>query len=310
MAANACREQDVCARKIVAAVVLYRPDLAILSAVLAAVTAQVSRVLLIANDGVAPALALPDNADLVIPKTNLGLGAAYNLALDWGRQSGATHLLLLDQDSVPDRDMVDRLSAAFLPPARVAATGPLWRDARTGTVGHFVRFTRWGTTKVRPTDDAIIAVDFLISSGTLVALDAIERIGPFDEQLFIDHVDTDWCLRARAHDYLLIGVAAAKLNHSFGEVTLTAPLPGRNLKFFQYSPERNYYLVRNSIVLWRRPHAPIGWILHDISRTVGLVICHIIVIRPRWTRLKFIWRGICDGFSGKLTQVARPSKGA
>jgi O-antigen ligase len=298
MALGACKDDPSVCLKIDAAIVIYRPDLATLSAVLAAVAPQVSRVLLIANDSAAPALALPNNAELVIQNRNLGLGAAYNLAVDWARANRATHLLLLDQDSVAERDMVVRLGKAFSATADVAAAGPLWRDARTGKTGHFVRLTRWGTAKIRPTGHAIVSVDFLISSGTLISLKAVDRIGPFDEQLFIEHVDTDWCLRARAIGYALLGVVNARLDHKFGDATLTAPLAGGNHQFFLYPAERNYYLVRNSIVLWRRPYAPMGWVLHDFLRNVVLIFWHILVARPRRKRLKSVWRGICDGLGG------------
>jgi rhamnosyltransferase len=242
--------------KIYAVIVVYLPDLATLSAALAAVAPQVTKVLLLANDGVRPALVLPTNAELCIQERNLGLGAAYNLAAAWARANGATHLLLLDQDSVPAQDMAAILAGVFCGTSRIAAAGPLWRDPRTGKMSHFVRFTRWSATEGRATNHAIVPVDFLISSGTLISLEAIDRIGPFDELLFIEHVDTDWCLRARAMGYMLVGIAAARLDHSFGEATLTEPLVGGR-RFFSYPAELTYYLVRNSIILWRRPYAPI-----------------------------------------------------
>lgn len=280
-----------------AVIVVFHPDLATLSAAIAAVAPQVTKVLLVANDGVSPALALPTNAELFVQDRNLGLGAAYNLAAAWARANGATHLLLLDQDSVAGPDMVAILAGASSGTTRVAAAGPLWRDARTGENGHFVRLTRWGATEVRPSNHEIISVDFLISSGTLISLQAIDRIGPFDERLVIEHVDTDWCLRARAMGYMLAGVAAARLDQAFGEATLTAPLIGGR-RFFSYPVERTYYLVRNSIILWRRPYAPTGWILHDALRTTALVFLNIRTTPPRWERFKRVCQGLYEGLRG------------
>jgi rhamnosyltransferase len=304
MASSATKDDlSVGSLKIDAAIITYRPDLAMLRAVLAAVAPQVSRVLLVANDGTAPDLVLPSNAELLIQNKNLGLGAAYNLAVDWVRSNGGTHLLLLDQDSVPDHGMVVKLREAFSTPARIAAAGPLWRDARTGISGDFVRLTRWGTTKIHPLDRTIVSVDFLISSGTLVSLEAIDRTGRFDEWLFIEHVDTDWCLRARAAGYALSGVPGARLDHKFGEATLTAPFLGGGQRLFRYPAERNYYLVRNSIVLWHRAYAPTGWVLHDVFRTVVLVCWHVLFVPPRWQRLKSVWRGIWDGLGATGTRI-------
>jgi rhamnosyltransferase len=138
----------------------------------------------------------------------------------------------------------------------------------------------------------------LISSGSLISLKALERIGPFDERFFIEHVDTDWCLRARAAGYELLGVADARLDHRFGEEALRAPLVGGKRGFFLYSPERNYYLVRNTIALWRRPYTPMVWKAHGLLRVVALMIWHVLVARPRRKRLKFMWQGLCDGLGG------------
>lgn len=297
-------DRSVCSLTMAAVIVIYQPDIATLGTVLAAVAPQVSRLLLIANDGVSPALALPGNAELLVENSNAGLGKAYNVAVDWARANGATHLVLLDQDSVPDRNMVAMLGEALSGTPRVAAAGPLWRDARTGEPGYFVRLTRWGATKVRPADGATVSVDFLISSGAVISLEEIDRVGAFDEALFIDHVDTDWCLRARATGCTLLGVADAGLDHVFGEAALTTPLVGRGRRVILYPAERQYYLVRNSIILWHRPYAPMGWVLHDVQRTAALVCWHILFAPPRWTRLKSAWRGVCDGLKAARTRLS------
>lgn len=283
------------APKICAVIVIYRPDLSTLSAVLSAVAPQVTKVLLVANDGVRPALALPANSELVIQEKNLGLGASYNLAAGWAKANGATHLLLLDQDSVPERDMVAILAGALSGTTGIAAAGPQWRDARTGKAGHFVRLTRWGARKIRPTKCTTVPVDFLISSGSLISLAAIDRVGPFDELLFIEHIDTDWCLRARAMGYALVGIADARLDHTFGEATLSALIFSAGPPLFLYPAERNYYLVRNSIILWRRSYAPLAWKIHDLRRTALLICWHILVAPSRWKRLKCVYQGIGDG---------------
>ena len=282
-------------RLISAAIVAYQPDLALLAEVVHATASQVDRVLIIANDGAPWSCSLPANATLAAQDKNLGLGAAYNLAARWARQSGATHLLLLDQDSVPAPGMVTALLGAFTQSGPVAATGPFWRDSRTGEDGFLVRHVRWGIRKYRPTIGEIVPVDFLISSGSLISLDALADIGPFDEKLFIEQVDTEWALRARAKGYRLYGVADARLYHAFGEATLNRSPFGVLSRFYLYPPERNYYLLRNSIVLWRRPYVPWWWVLRDFRRTVVLMLFNALCVPPRFERLRSMWRAVRDG---------------
>jgi rhamnosyltransferase len=278
----------------------YRPNVATLVECLAATAPQVEALLLIANDGAPWSCPLPANVALVPQPKNIGLGAAYNLAAQWARELGATHLLLLDQDSVPESGMVAVLMEGFKRPGPVAAVGPLWRDSRTGEDGFFVRLARWGARKYRPVAGEIVPVDFLISSGSLISLAALADIGPFDESLFIEHVDTDWALRAGAKGYRLYGVADARLDHALGDAALSAsPLGLRRRRFFLYKPERNYYLLRNSVALWRRHYAPWRWIIHDVRRTFLLMLFYALFVPPRLARLRSMFRAVRDGLGMK-----------
>jgi rhamnosyltransferase len=282
--------------QIESAVVTYFPDPAMISAVLAAVAPQVKRVTVIDNDGGGWSCPLPENTTIIRQENNRGLGVAYNIAARRARESGATHLLLLDQDSIPAPGMVAALLEAFKQPSPVAAAGPLWHDRRSGEKGFFLCFSRWGTHKLTPGPGQIIPVDFLISSGSLISLDAWADIGPFDETLMIDHVDTDWVLRARARAYRLYGVADAGLDHAFGEIAPAVSSSGRR-RLAVYPPERNYYLLRNSIALWRKTYVPWRWILRDARRTVGLMLYYAFCLPPRLVRLRLMVRAVRDGLN-------------
>lgn len=290
-----CKESMSPSRFIGAAIVAYQPDLALLAEVVNAIASQVDRVLIIANDGAPWSCSLPGNATVKAQDKNIGLGAAYNLAAVWAQQSGMRYLLLLDQDSVPGPGMVTALLGAFTESGPVAATGPFWRDSRTGEDGFFVHGTHRGTRRYRPATGEIVPVDFLISSGSLISLDALADIGRFDEKLFIEQVDTEWALRARAKGYRLYGVADARLYHAFGEATLNRSALGMLSRLYLYPPERNYYLLRNSIVLWRRPYVPWWWVLRDFRRTVVLMLFNALCVPPRLERMRSMWRAVRDG---------------
>ncbi|WP_146604334.1 glycosyltransferase family 2 protein [Rhodoplanes roseus] len=276
--------------------VCHHPDPALLQSVLDAVAPQVARVLVVANDGHAPPGPLPAGAEVVVPPRNLGLGAAYNLALRWAAEHDATHLLLLDQDSVPAPGMVAFLRAAFdgTPGEKVAAAGPLWRDRTSGRDGHFVQLGRIGVRRCRPPPGSVVPVDFLLSSGTLVGLAAAARIGDFDERLFIDHVDTEWCLRARAAGWTLRGVADARLAHALGCGPFPGPFGTLAPRIAHYPPERTYHLVRNSVALWRRPGVGWAWRIADMRRTAAMVALHLLFAPQRVRRLALTARAVRD----------------
>jgi rhamnosyltransferase len=276
------------------AIVLFHPDVNTLGAVVSSAAAQVDDLLIIANDDAPWSCPLPENVVLARPGRNLGLGGAYNLAARWARKRGATHLLLLDQDSVAAPGMVAGLLEGFKQPGPVAASGPLWRDSRTGDDGFFVLARAWGIGRCTPRAGDIVAVDSLISSGSLISLDAFADVGPFDEILFIEHVDTDWALRAHAKGYRLYGVADARLDHTFGEAALSLWPLGPRRRLFLYPPERNYYLLRNSLVLWRRRYVPWWWVFRDARRTLTIMLFYLICVPPRLERARAMFCALRD----------------
>ena len=278
-----------------AVIVTFHPDPAFLERLVSVVSSDAAAVLIIANDCTPPTFVLRSNVTVELPKTNLGLGAAYNQAARWAAERGASHLLLLDQDSLPQANMIHKLLKIFTKMTNAAAAGPLWQDSRTGRNGFFVQLSGRGRQKRIPAPDEIVPVDFLISSGSLIPLAALADIGPFDERLFIDHVDTDWSLRARAKGYRMYGVAGARIDQQFGEQTLTPKVAGLKGRLALYPPQRNYFLLRNSIILWRRPYATWRWIAYDIRRTFLFLLYYLLFVPPRWTRLKWMWRAVREG---------------
>jgi GT2 family glycosyltransferase len=57
----------------------------------------------------------------------------------------------------------------------------------------------------------------VITSGNLLKVSAFERIGGFREDLFIDSVDFDFCLRLKKSGYRIMRCNQAILYHSLGE---------------------------------------------------------------------------------------------
>lgn len=86
--------------------------------------------------------------------------------------------------------------------------------------------------------------DWLITSGSCLDLSAYEDIGMFDENLFIDLVDTDFCIRAREKGYKLFQLSTPIMRHSLGDVRSIF-----NIKYYSHSPLRTYYQIRNKIYL-------------------------------------------------------------
>ncbi|WHZ19603.1 MAG: dTDP-rhamnosyl transferase RfbF [Rhodanobacteraceae bacterium] len=299
---DACgpREAGVCA-----VLVTHRPDLAVLADQLDALAAQVGHVVLVDNASPDPhfrdfCAAHPEVASLALPE-NRGLASALNEGIRHARGvSGTTHVLLMDQDSVPEPGMVAALWAALERAAneRVAAVGPCFRDAREGADAPFVRIRFPFNRKLRCDGRCTeICCDFLISSGCLIPLAVLDDVGGMDDRLFIDNVDLDWCFRASAAGYALHGVCAARLRHRLGDAR--RHVPGFPRGIVVHPPRRLFYMMRNRVLLYRRRYTPRRWVAQDIPRLVVKLLLFSLLVPPRAKNLRCMLAGLRAGIAGR-----------
>lgn len=294
-----------------AIVVTYQPDIATLRAALMACAEQVARVLVVDNGSELSILALlrelahQTGCSLNELGSNLGIAAAQNRGIAQARARGATHVLLLDQDSVPSSGMVERLRSALTTLAddgiSVAAVGPRLVDRRTGTSTPFIRICILGVTKKTCQDDSqsLIETDFLVSSGMLVPLEVFDRVGLPEEGLFIDNVDLEWCFRARAMKLILYGVCDAVMEHSIGDTVIR--FGGSTIH--RHDPLRQYYIMRNRILLYQRSYSPWGWVVQDFFRMLFKLVLFSLVFTPRGKNIHMMFKGIKDGLHGKVGKL-------
>jgi rhamnosyltransferase len=83
-----------------------------------------------------------------------------------------------------------------------------------------------------------------ITSGNLLNLKLYEQIGKFEEKLFIDQVDHDYCFRAWIKNYKIIRFKNLSIKHSLGKQIF---VNGKLL--FIHPPIRLYYQTRNFLYL-------------------------------------------------------------
>lgn len=246
---------------------------------------------------------LRDRVHFIWLPQNLGVGAGHNRGIAWAREQGFDRVLILDQDSIPAPGMVAALTRAQREMEsrgnRVGAVGPQYRDRYTGTRSGFVRLGALWMKRVHcGGSEPILETDFVISSGALIPMRVLDDVGTMDESLFIDHVDTEWVFRARSRGYRTFGACGAVMEHTLGTATFRVWL-GRWRNVALHSPERNYYLFRNTVVLARRPYAPRAWVISGLVRMAGLFLLYLGVAPERGRRFKLMARGIRDGLQGR-----------
>ncbi len=297
----------------VAVLVTFEPDIARLEAVFVALSTQQIGLVLVENGSMeaAAVTALASRTfggrdaalDIVPLADNVGLAAAQNIGVGAARGQRATAVLLLDQDTVLPPGAVTALcrarNAVEASGAKVGAVGPVYFDATSERYSGAWQARGWriGRGAFTPLAEFEVApADFVIASGALIALNAWDAVGGMEAPLFIDLVDVEWGLRAQALGYVSYQVADVVIDHRIGEGRvrigpITAP---------KHGPVRNYYWVRNALVLARRSSLPKAWRLYFLTRSLAYTAFYPLFGDRRWVRTRHIARGVRDGLLGRL----------
>ena len=162
---------------------------------------------------------------------NLGISKRLNQAIEVARVENFDLLLTMDQDSFFSKDVAKYYMNKIYS----------LNNTSIGMYGIKYDF------KLTSTESSLNKI--LITSGSVINIDIAYKIGGFDENLFIDGVDTEYCLKLIKNNFSTILFNDITLNHSLGESiqTLTPQLKIQNRSV--HSSKRIYYMVRNNFYL-------------------------------------------------------------
>lgn len=304
--------------KVFAIIVTYNANLKAIETLLEAVTPQVNKVFVVDNteknsDDLHKKVISFSKATFIPVGQNKGIAYAQNIGIEKAILKGAEYVILLDQDSAPYPDMVaqllNQLEISKNNYPKIGAIGPVCIDPRNSTNLSFIASKFGFPYRFNPlTSNSalnVVRLGFLISSGSLISVDCIKDVGGKRSNYFIDHVDTEWCLRARASGYTLLGSTDSFMSHSIGDETRKLGLFfSRNIPY--HSPLRDYYMFRNTFLVLRDVKSFFNWKIALIFRLIQFMAYFLIFVPDRMLRLKFMLKGIVHGLmfrSGKLDPV-------
>ena len=296
-----------------AIVVTFRPDIVVFRSLLDALLPQVERIIVVDNTPhqdvrVEEVLAQAEFGSVALLRlgSNQGIAIALNVGIQSALSAGATHVLLSDQDSLPDVNMVAALMQAsqelVAAGRRVAAVGPVYKDRHTGVTFPFQTMIPgkffYGHQRASESFPVVDALT-LITSGTLIGADVLRDVGPMREDFFIDYVDIEWCHRARSLGYSLYGMNQAVMHHALGDAALRVWYFGWRRESV-YSPERVYYRIRNFVALCRLPAIQLRWKVRSSWYLLGFVYSQVTFGKQRQQCLGMAFRGLWDGLFGRM----------
>ncbi len=283
--------------RVCAVIVAYHADSAVLQQLVDVLSKRAYAVVVVDNtpQPVLTSADLPDICVLLSMCENAGIARAQNVGIREAIALGADAVALFDQDSSPDEDLLSIL-AASLDPDLAGVVAPVCFDARSGDEIPSYRIDRWGLPRKVFAAGApeAVSVDLVIASGSVVTSCTFAQAGFMDDDLFIDYVDFEWCLRCRSSNVPIRIIPAATMRHSIGERLVDLVAFGGVI----HSAARSYYKIRNCFHLFRRSSVPRLYAVREFTTAFVQYAAMLPFVRQPSTYLLEFWHAIRDGLKG------------
>ena len=217
---------------ICATVILYNPDLHVIDNILS-YSKQVDKIILIDNSEVKNDLliqklkSLISSLEYVFNGDNLGIATALNIACKMAIQAHYEWILTMDQDSIfCDFELYLKCFKTNVHSKTAVVSPNSELDCN---------YTNTNCTAIQK--------NMTITSGSLINLNIFNKIGRFEDKLFIDEVDFEYCLKAKKNGYEVLFLENIPLKHNLGEINKN--ISTKNKIKTQHNYIRRYYITRN-----------------------------------------------------------------
>jgi rhamnosyltransferase len=205
-----------------------------------------------------------------------GLAKALNILCEKAAELNLEWLLTLDQDSTfeTEKDLLNLLSHTKKCENDVGIIAPKVVQLKRINTNHFV-----------------------LTSGTLLRMQAQKECGYYYEYFFIDALDIEYCLRLLSHGWKIKVVEDSFMNHVLGAmIEKYVPFIKKHIYITEYNPERIYYIFRNLniTIKYYKNKFPDQCKIH--RRFLFFFIIKILLYeKNKLAKLKMAWRGLLDG---------------
>ena len=286
--------------KVAAIIVSYNPDSNLFDSINLLLN-QVEKVIIVDNGSKEKYVKYiksinEDKIEIILNKENLGIATALNIGVRKALENGYEWILTMDQDSKASPDMVKKMFNVY---------NSINREERKDILSIFPNFVdeRIQSIEENSNMNSYEYVDADITSGNLLRKEVFEKVGFFDDSLFIDLVDTDFCMRLNEKGIKMIKIRDAVLYHSLGESNTIKGILG-SFNTSNHSALRRYYMTRNRFYIWEKYKGLNSFTLNRDKKLFKKEFVKIILgEKDKVNKIKMVLRGYKDykkGIKGKL----------
>ncbi len=231
---------------------------------------------------------------------NYGIAVAQNIGAEL---IDVDYVLFLDHDTVPKENSLQSMllkAERLRKNVKLGAIGANLIDPRSDKV-YGLHVLHKGLILKKYFLDSCnksIECELLNSSGTLIPKSVLRAVGDMNESFFIDHVETEWCFRARYLGYKLYCDQQAVMEHQMGDDNCRYWFFGWRVMPYR-APLRHYYIFRNSIFLQKKAFVSTSWKFLNIFKLIFSLIYFSFFGREKKNHLMMMCLGILDGFRNR-----------
>jgi GT2 family glycosyltransferase len=291
--------------RIAAGIVLYNPEIDRFKACISSLMQQVDKIYIFDNSEIPHYFEKSAIVAYYTENKNVGIAYALNRIMEAAQKDGYDWVITMDQDSIIPEGMVSSYGEAIKRNSSLGIVCPQVIDCRRS----YMEVKRELETEF---------VDFCITSASCTSVVAWESIGKFDEWLFIDLVDNEFCKRLTLSGYRILRLNNLVLNQEFGKIIpksertqkfwiiISKLLHNQNFAKFSYkkfvSPMRVYYTCRNVLYVNKKlaNYGPIAYKEnYNCSSYRGFIISFVLpsILRAQDKKavIKAVVRGTKEG---------------
>ena len=291
-------------KQLVSIIVCYKTDLKKFKDVISAHISNFYHIILVNNDPENNLFSLQSSqVTLINNPTNIGLSAALNLGIKEAKRLGFKMVALFDQDTeLPSNFIQQMLHYINQYPVDkpVAIYSPIFHNHVIKETGRHINFKPFRLIRgpVLETED-YAHPHYVITSGSIIPIKVLDHVGLMREELFIDFVDIEWCLRARQQGYEIVAINKVMIDHHLGDYAVS--VNGHHYPI--HSPLRMYYYFRNAMYLYRLREIDWNWRLVDSARNLFRFLFYMLFVKNRSIYFKYIIKGYYHGLIKRMGKL-------
>ena len=224
--------------RLLAIMILYNPDVKKTVRNIEAFINDVDHLLLWQNSKLSNEqqieLKISEKIEFVGDFSNKGISTPLNFALSYALSHDYGYLLTMDQDSLWV-NFSQHKNDFFQMGNRDNCIVGVWQKGASE----------------KQLEPNFYEMRWVITSGTIIPVKLLSRIGGYQEHFFVDSIDIELCLRAKINGFNVVANKNSILRQTYGSL-LEGKLLGRNYKYQFYKPSRIKDIFSNLLLLYRK----------------------------------------------------------